>query len=140
MKRLVRAVAAMLFLGWSNAVPAADRIARASLFDAHLHYNEEARARFSVAQTLAQLQAEGVGAVIATSTPNDGPHELAMAAPVGRSLSFRSYGLIEPMPIAARGSRIRRLHRSSTTSSRATVAIAASANSTFTAEPRRRVS
>ena len=83
MKRLVRAVAAMLFLGWSNAVPAADRIARASLFDAHLHYNEEARARFSVAQTLAQLQAEGVGAVIATSTPNDGTHELAMAAAGG---------------------------------------------------------
>src|SRR5204862_5071445 len=57
-----------------HAMPAADRIARASLFDAHLHYNGEARARFSVAQTLARLQAEGVGAVIATSTPNDGTH------------------------------------------------------------------
>jgi hypothetical protein len=84
MKLLVRAVlAATLFLGWSNAIPAADRIVRAPLFDAHLHYNEEARARFSVAKTLALLQAEGVRAVIATSTPNGGTHELAKAAAGG---------------------------------------------------------
>ena len=68
-------------------MPAADRIARASLFDAHLHYNGEARARFSVAQTLARLQAEGVGAVIATSTPNDGSLDLATAAGRGGPLA-----------------------------------------------------
>ena len=84
MKLVLRAIlAGTLFLGWSNALSATDRVARASLFDAHLHYNGEARARFSVAQTLAQLQAEGVGAVIATSTPNDGTHELARAAAGG---------------------------------------------------------
>ena len=84
MKRLVRAViVGTLFLGWSSAMQGADRIARASLFDAHLHYNGEARARASVAQTLAQLQAAGVRAVIATSTPNDGTHALARAAAGG---------------------------------------------------------
>src|SRR5439155_1561375 len=84
MKLVLRAIlAGTLFLGWSNALSATDRVARALLFDAHLHYNGEARARFSVAQTLAQLQAEGVGAVIATSTPNDGTHELARAAAGG---------------------------------------------------------
>ena len=84
MTLLVRAViAAMLLLGWSHAVPGMDAIARASLFDAHLHYNGEARAQFPAAQALAQLQAAGVRAVIATSTPNDGTHGLAKAAAGG---------------------------------------------------------
>ena len=84
MKLPVRSViAAMLFFGLSNAVPGADRIARAALFDAHLHYNGEARAEFPVAQALSQLQAAGVRAVIATSTPNDGTHGLAKAAAGG---------------------------------------------------------
>jgi Amidohydrolase len=83
-KRLVRAViAAMLFLGWCNAVPGADRTARAPLFDAHLHYNGEARGQFPVAQALAQLQEAGVRAVIATSTPNDGTRGLAKAVAGG---------------------------------------------------------
>ena len=84
MTLLVRAViTAMLLLGWSDAVPGMDAIARASLFDAHLHYNGEARAQFPAAQALAQLQAAGVRAVIATSTPNDGTHGLAKAAAGG---------------------------------------------------------
>jgi len=81
MKLPVRAVvAATLLLGWSSGMQAADRIDRASLFDAHLHYNGEARARASVAQTLDELRSAGVRAVIATSTPNDGSRVLARAA------------------------------------------------------------
>jgi hypothetical protein len=84
MKLLVRAViAGTLFLGWSSGMQAADRVEQAPLFDAHLHYNGEARARASAAQTLAQLRSAGVRAVIATSTPNAGTHALAKAAAGG---------------------------------------------------------
>ncbi|HEY3180016.1 MAG TPA: amidohydrolase family protein [Casimicrobiaceae bacterium] len=84
MKPLLRiVVAAALCLACGHGVGAADRIAGAVLFDAHLHYNGEARASFPVAQTLAKLQAARVGAVIATSTPNEGTHDLARAAAGG---------------------------------------------------------
>jgi len=50
------------------------------LFDAHLHYNGDARTKVPVAQALARLDADGVRGIIATSTPNDGSFELAKAA------------------------------------------------------------
>ena len=49
------------------------------LFDAHLHYNDEAAARFSVADVLAQMQRSGVRAIVANSRPNDGTKALAAA-------------------------------------------------------------
>lgn len=72
------AVAGILLFAFAGAAPAADR--QAELFDAHLHYNGEVRGHLSVAQVLARLDAAGVGAVIATSTPNDGSLDLARAA------------------------------------------------------------
>ena len=51
------------------------------LFDAHLHYNEEAVAAFPIADVLARLQRSGVRAIVANSRPNDGTLALAAAAP-----------------------------------------------------------
>ena len=42
------------------------------LFDAHLHYNDEAVAAFPVAEVLQIFRRNGVTAILATSRPNDG--------------------------------------------------------------------
>jgi hypothetical protein len=46
------------------------------LFDAHLHYNAEAAAVYPVPAALEILRRNGVRAVLATSTPNDGTRAL----------------------------------------------------------------
>jgi hypothetical protein len=47
------------------------------LFDAHLHYNEEAQSPHPLSDVLARMQRNGVKAVIANSRPNDGTQALA---------------------------------------------------------------
>ena len=49
------------------------------LFDAHLHYNDEAIEPYPLAEVLARLQRSGVRAAIANSRPNDGTKSLAAA-------------------------------------------------------------
>jgi len=49
------------------------------LFDAHLHYNDEAEAAFPVADVLARMKRSGVRAIVANSRPNDGTRKLADA-------------------------------------------------------------
>jgi predicted TIM-barrel fold metal-dependent hydrolase len=49
------------------------------LFDAHLHYNDEAAERHPIADVLGRLQRSGVRAAIANSRPNDGTKALAAA-------------------------------------------------------------
>ena len=49
------------------------------LFDAHLHYNDEAAARYPIADVLGRMQRSGVRAIIANSRPNDGTKALAAA-------------------------------------------------------------
>jgi predicted TIM-barrel fold metal-dependent hydrolase len=49
------------------------------LFDAHLHYNEEAFDPHPVADVLGRLQRSGVRAAVANSRPNDGTRSLAAA-------------------------------------------------------------
>ena len=50
------------------------------LFDAHLHYNDEATSTHSVADVLQIFRANGVTAIVATSRPNDGTRALVAAA------------------------------------------------------------
>ncbi|HSV36260.1 MAG TPA: amidohydrolase [Ramlibacter sp.] len=50
------------------------------LFDAHLHYNEEAQGPHPLADVLARMQRNGVKAIIANSRPNDGTQALAASA------------------------------------------------------------
>ncbi|HEY8608658.1 MAG TPA: amidohydrolase family protein [Noviherbaspirillum sp.] len=52
------------------------------IFDAHMHYNVEARSVISPPQVLALWRKVGIGAVLATSRPNDGTLDLiAQQAP-----------------------------------------------------------
>ena len=53
------------------------------LFDAHLHYNEEAQSPHPLADVLARMQRNGVKAIVANSRPNDGTKALA-ASPLTR--------------------------------------------------------
>jgi hypothetical protein len=50
------------------------------LFDAHLHYNDEALQPHPLSDALARMQRSGVRAIIANSRPNDGTKSLAAAA------------------------------------------------------------
>jgi len=55
------------------------------LFDAHLHYNEEAFDTHPVADVLGRLQRSGVRAAVANSRPNDGSKALAAARDATRA-------------------------------------------------------
>jgi predicted TIM-barrel fold metal-dependent hydrolase len=74
----------LLAIGAVQAQPSAPRPTAAAayagpLFDAHLHYNDEAVARYPVTDVLGRMQRSGVRAVIANSRPNDGTRALAAA-------------------------------------------------------------
>ncbi len=49
------------------------------LFDAHLHYNDEAQAAHPLADVLGRMKSSGVKAIVANSRPNDGTKSLAAA-------------------------------------------------------------
>jgi hypothetical protein len=70
---------AILFIATASVAQAADYTG--PLFDAHLHYNEEAwngqTGPHPVSDVLARIQRNGVKAVIANSRPNDGTKALA---------------------------------------------------------------
>ena len=55
------------------------------LFDAHLHYNDEAQGPHPLADVLARMQRNGVKAIIANSRPNDGTKTLASATAATRA-------------------------------------------------------
>lgn len=62
-----------------QAQPAAPAPYAGPLFDAHLHYNDEASERYTVADVLGRMQRSGVRAIVANSRPNDGTKALAAA-------------------------------------------------------------
>ncbi len=62
------------------ALGAAAEPYRGPLFDAHLHYNEEAwQSAHPLADALTRMQRSGVRAIVANSRPNDGTKTLAAA-------------------------------------------------------------
>ena len=69
--RLVAACSVVL----AGAAGAADYTG--PLFDAHLHYNEEAQSPHPLPDVLARMQRNGVKAIVANSRPNDGTKALA---------------------------------------------------------------
>jgi len=73
------ALAAGLVL--ASAAQAADYTG--PLFDAHLHYNDEAQSAHPLPDVLARMRRNGVRAVVANSRPNDGTQALA-ASPLTR--------------------------------------------------------
>jgi hypothetical protein len=66
------------------------------LFDAHLHYNDEAVTVFPVAEVLRLFRANGVTAILATSRPNDGTRALVEAARGGQAAAPRVVPFIRP--------------------------------------------
>ncbi len=83
-----RALAAIALTPAVFAFMAATTVARAAdysgaLFDAHLHYNEEAwngrSGPHPIADVLARMQRNGVKAIVANSRPNEGTRALAEA-------------------------------------------------------------
>lgn len=82
MRRIVAALAACL-------ATAAAAEYRGPLFDAHLHYNEEAfngsEGPHPLADVLGRMQRNGVRAIIANSRPNDGTKSLAQAPETARA-------------------------------------------------------
>ena len=77
---LQQALAAIYLIAFASAAQGADYTG--PLFDAHLHYNEEAwdgrSGPHPPADVLARMQASGVRAIVANSRPNAG--SLALAA------------------------------------------------------------
>jgi hypothetical protein len=82
-----RAWIAIIFIAFSLPVWAADYTG--PLFDAHLHYNEEAwngqTGPLPLDDVLARMQRNGVRAIVANSRPNDGTKALAEARPQTRA-------------------------------------------------------
>jgi predicted TIM-barrel fold metal-dependent hydrolase len=75
--RVVAAALAVLTAIGAGAARGADRL---PIFDAHLHYNDEATATLPVAAVLRTFADSGVRWILATSRPNDGTRALAAAA------------------------------------------------------------
>jgi hypothetical protein len=80
-------------MGWARAAAASLVLAGAAqaadysgpLFDAHLHYNDEAQSPHPLPDVLARMQRNSVKAVIANSRPNDGTKALAASALAGEA-------------------------------------------------------
>ncbi len=76
-QRLCAGAAALTFSVFAHNVQAADY--SGPLFDAHLHYNEEAQVAHPLTDVLARMKRSGVKAIIANSRPNEGTKNLASA-------------------------------------------------------------
>jgi predicted TIM-barrel fold metal-dependent hydrolase len=80
---LTRRIARAWIVGAACALAQAPLLAQAPytgpLFDAHLHYNDEAVEAYPMADVLGRLQRAGVRAIVANSRPNDGTKALAAA-------------------------------------------------------------
>jgi hypothetical protein len=75
-------------------------LARASdtlpIFDAHLHYNDEATAVYPVADVLKRFRDNGVTAILANSRPNDGTRALLGAARDDPNAALRVVPFVRP--------------------------------------------
>lgn len=82
-RRIRRALATLLL-----ALPTSTALAEpyaGPLFDAHLHYNDEAQQPHPLADVLGRMQRSGVRAIIANSRPNAGTASLASARDATRA-------------------------------------------------------
>lgn len=79
---LFLSVAFVISIGAMAVAAHASALYDGPLFDAHLHYNVEAREPFPIADVVGRLQRSGVRAIVANSRPNDGTKALAAAPQV----------------------------------------------------------
>jgi len=83
-RRRVVLVGAVASLGVAWPLRAAARY-DGPLFDAHLHYNDEAQGPHPLADVLGRMKRSGVRAIVANSRPNDGTKSLAAASEATRA-------------------------------------------------------
>ncbi len=83
--RTILAVIACCSLGMVFALPLAGSQAQEPLeiFDAHMHYNQEPNPFYSLDKLLEVFRRNKVTAVLTTSRPNKGTHQLMEAKPAG---------------------------------------------------------
>jgi len=84
MRRRTLLIAAAATLGVGRAARATARY-DGPLFDAHLHYNDEAAGPHPLPDVLGRMQRSGVRAIVANSRPNDGTRKLASATAATRA-------------------------------------------------------
>lgn len=84
LRRRALLLAAPALLGVGRIGRAATRYAGA-LFDAHLHYNDEAAGPHPLDDVLGRMRRSGVRAILANSRPNDGTRRLASATGATRA-------------------------------------------------------
>ena len=84
MGRLIRSVLVTLSACAASAVLCADPL---PIFDAHMHYNIEARAPYPPAALIEIFRKNNVRGILANSRPNDGSELLMKAAPASGSLA-----------------------------------------------------
>jgi hypothetical protein len=84
LRRRTLLLAAPALLGVERKGRAATRYA-GPLFDAHLHYNDEAAAAYPLDDVLGRMRHSGVRAILANSRPNDGTRLLASATAATRA-------------------------------------------------------
>ena len=77
-------IGAAAALGVGGVARAAERYT-GPLFDAHLHYNDEAAGPHPLADVLGRMRRSGVRAIVANSRPNDGTRALAAASAATRA-------------------------------------------------------
>ena len=91
--------AAALLAALTVAVPLPATAAGSSplpIFDAHLHYNDEAVAPYPVPAVLQRFRESGVRTILATSRPNDGTRSLVAAAAAEPATAPRVVPFIRP--------------------------------------------
>jgi len=71
------------------------------IFDAHLHFNDDAVAAYAVADVVQRIGSSGVRTILATSRPNDGTRLLAAAAAANPERTPRVVPFIRPYRTAA---------------------------------------
>jgi len=84
MRRRDGLVAALACAAWPVRAALAEPYG-GPLFDAHLHYNEEAFPSVPPAEAFARMQRSGVRAIVANSRPNSGTRQLAGALALARA-------------------------------------------------------
>jgi len=92
-------IAAAVLLGL--VASGAQAQAQLPLFDAHLHYNDDAQAPYPVADALARFRDAGVTTILATSRPNDGTKALLVGAARAGAGAPRVVPFIRPYRTAA---------------------------------------
>jgi len=83
MRRILALLATSAFISLTAAAQSATKPWAGPIFDAHLHYNDDAVGTYSIGVVTELFRKNGVAAILAHSRPNDGSRALFDASPKG---------------------------------------------------------